>query len=185
MRESFETGFSFGLTSGVITTLGLFVGLHSVTHSTLAVIGGVLTIAIADAFSDALGIHISEESKNQYSSRQIWEATLSTFISKAVFALTFVVPILFLDLQTATIVAVIWGLALVSLLSYRLAKKTGVRPAKVISEHLMIAIVVIAIAHLAGDWIAARFGQTSSGLIQNDSLQSLEAVRLMAHGIHP
>jgi len=54
---------SFGLTSGIITTLGLIVGLHSGTHSKLAVIGGILTIAMADALSDALGIHVSEESE--------------------------------------------------------------------------------------------------------------------------
>ena len=54
MEHSFRVGMSFGLTSGIITTLGLIVGLHSGTHSKLAVIGGILTIAMADAFSDAL-----------------------------------------------------------------------------------------------------------------------------------
>jgi len=49
LRHSVETGLSFGLTSGIITTLGLMVGLHSGTHSRLVVIGGILTIAIADA----------------------------------------------------------------------------------------------------------------------------------------
>ena len=56
MKPSFKTGFSFGLTSGVITTLGLMVGLHSGTHSRSVVIGGILTIAVADAMSDALGM---------------------------------------------------------------------------------------------------------------------------------
>ena len=56
MKESLKTGITFGLTSGVITTLGLMVGLHSGTGSRIAVIGGILTIAVADAFSDALGI---------------------------------------------------------------------------------------------------------------------------------
>jgi len=32
----------------------------------------VLTIAIADAFSDALGIHVSEESENRHTHREIW-----------------------------------------------------------------------------------------------------------------
>ncbi|MBH0196170.1 MAG: hypothetical protein HP494_11385, partial [Nitrospira sp.] len=64
MKASWKTGLSFGLTSGVITTLGLMVGLHSGTHSRAIVIGGILTIAIADAMSDALGIHVSEESNN-------------------------------------------------------------------------------------------------------------------------
>lgn len=53
IKQSFKTGFSFGLTSGIITTLGLMVGLHSGTHSKLVVLGDILTIAIADAFSDA------------------------------------------------------------------------------------------------------------------------------------
>ena len=51
MRHSLRIGFSFGITSAIITTLGLMVGLHSGTHSKLVVIGGVLTIAIEDAFS--------------------------------------------------------------------------------------------------------------------------------------
>src|SRR4030042_5795826 len=98
MNPSLKTGLSFGLTSGIITTLGLMVGLHSGTNSKIAVIGGVLTIAVADAFSDALGIHISEEAENKYVAKEIWEATLSTFFSKFIFALTFIVPIILLDL---------------------------------------------------------------------------------------
>ena len=55
MKEALTAGISFGLTSGVIKTMGLMVGLHSGTHSKLVVLGGILAIAIADAFSDALG----------------------------------------------------------------------------------------------------------------------------------
>lgn len=79
MKTSWKTGISFGLTSGVITTLRLMVGLHSGTHSRAIVISGILTIAIADATSDALGIHVSEESKNSVPVSQVWEATLATF----------------------------------------------------------------------------------------------------------
>ena len=71
MKISWKTGISFGLTSGVITTLGLMVGLHSGSHSRAIVIGGIMTIAIADAMSDALGIHVSEESKNSIPMSQI------------------------------------------------------------------------------------------------------------------
>ena len=53
MKHSLKVGISFGMTSGIITTLGLMVGLHSGTNSKLAVIGGLFTIAIADAFPDA------------------------------------------------------------------------------------------------------------------------------------
>jgi hypothetical protein len=118
MKTSWKTGLSFGLTSGVITTLGLMVGLHSGTHSRAIVIGGILTIAIADAMSDALGIHVSEESKNSGPTRQIWEATIATFLAKFVIAMTFVVPVVVRPLDQAIAVSVIWGLFLLAVLSF-------------------------------------------------------------------
>ena len=70
MNHSLKTGLAFGLTSGTITTIGLMVGLHSGTHSSLIVVGGILTIAVADAFSDALGIHIAEEAENVHTDKE-------------------------------------------------------------------------------------------------------------------
>ncbi len=157
MRHSLRTGFSFGLTSGIITTLGLMVGLHSGTHSKLVVIGGILTIAIADAFSDAMGIHISEESEDKHASKEIWLSTLSTFFSKLVFALTFVVAFLFFELLTAVVINIIWGLLLLSIFSFLLAKEQKKNPRQVVAEHLIIVLVVITIAHYVGDWVALTF----------------------------
>jgi len=118
MKKAINVGFSFGLTSGVITTLGLMVGLHSGTHLKLAVVGGILTVAVADAFSDALGIHISQESQNRFNKKEVWLATLSTLISKFIFALTFVVPILFLELLPAIVISVVWGLLVLGIFSF-------------------------------------------------------------------
>ncbi len=158
LKHSLKTGFSFGLTSGIITTLGLMVGLYSGTHSKLAVMGGILTIAVADAFSDALGIHVSEESESIHSEKEIWEATISTFLTKFIFALTFIVPVLLLKLPTAIIVSVIWGLSLLSIFSFSISREQKVSPWKVVAEHLLIALVVIVITHFVGEWIAAVFG---------------------------
>jgi len=153
MRHSLKTGFSFGITSGIITTLGLIVGLNSGTHSKIVVISGILTIAIADAFSDALGIHVSEESEAKHTPKEIWESTIATFISKFVFALTFVIPILLLQLSTAIIVSIIWGMALLSIFNFYIAKAEKIKPSKVILEHLFIAIVVIVVTYFVGDLI--------------------------------
>jgi len=133
------------------------VGIHSGTRSRIAVIGAILTIAIADAFSDALGIHISEESENKHTPREIWESTISTFISKFIFALTFVVPVLFLKIDLAILISVLWGLFLLGLLSYYIAKEQNVEPWKVILEHLFIAMIVIVITYYVGMWIRAIF----------------------------
>ena len=158
MNDSLRTGLSFGLTSAVITTLGLMVGLHSGTHSRMVVLGGILTIAIADAFSDALGIHISEESENVHTLRQIWGATLATFLAKFLFALTFTIPVLFLSLSSAIIVSVVWGLTILTVLSYVIARSQGEKPWKIVGEHLIIALVVISITHLVGDLIGKMGG---------------------------
>ncbi len=157
MSAPWKTGLCFGLTSGIITTLGLMVGLQSGTNSTLAVAGGVVTIAIADAFSDALGIHISKESENHHTQKEIWEATLSTFLSKFLFALTFLIPLLIFDLLTAIIVSVIYGLSLLAILSYIISIDRKETSGKVITEHLLIAVVVIIITHFVGDWVSVLF----------------------------
>ena len=155
IRHPIKTGLSFGLTSAIITTLGLMVGLHSGTGSKLVVISGILIIAIADAFSDALGIHMSEESENKHSTKEIWESTIATFFSKFIFASTFIIPLLLFPLNTAIVVSVLYGLVLLSLFSLYMAKEQGEKPWKVIGEHLVIAIVVIVLTHYIGEWIGA------------------------------
>ena len=158
MKTAWKTGISFGLTSGVITTLGLMVGLHSGTHSRAIVIAGILTIAIADAMSDALGIHVSEESKNSGSTRQIWEATLATFAAKFLVSVTFVVPVIITQLDQAIVISVMWGLFLLTVLSFFVARAQGIAPWKVIGEHLFIALCVVTMTHLTGDWVNKMVG---------------------------
>lgn len=154
MKHSVKTGFTFGLTSGIITTLGLMVGLHSGTQSQLAVIGAILTIAIADAFSDALGIHISEESRNIHRAKEIWESTLATFATKFIVALSFVVPVLLLHLTSAIVVSILWGMLLLTALSVHLANQQRIPRWKVVMEHVLVAGVVVVLTHYVGAWIA-------------------------------
>ncbi|MFH1565057.1 MAG: VIT1/CCC1 transporter family protein [bacterium] len=158
MNHSLKTGFSFGTTSGIITTLGLIIGLNSSTNSKLVIIGGIITIAIADAFSDALGIHISEESENKHTTKEIWQSTISTFLSKFIFALTFIVPILLFNLATAMIASIIWGMSMLGILSFYMAKKEKIKPLGVISEHLIIAIAVVIITNYVGYFVGRIFG---------------------------
>ena len=157
MKPSFKTGLSFGLTSGIITTLGMVVGLNASTGSKLVVIGGILTIATADAFSDALGIHISQESQNQHSQQSIWEATIATFLSKFFFALTFVIPLLLFEISQAVLINIVWGFSALSFFSYLIAKRQNKNPIGVISEHLLIGLLVVVVTYLLGNWIAQVF----------------------------
>lgn len=157
MKRSLRVGFSFGLTSGIITTLGLMVGLFSGTGSQLVVIGGIITISVADAFSDSLSIHISQEFENDNSHKEIWESTFSTFVCKFVFSALFILPVLLFDLKTAIIISVLIGFYLIFLVSLVIARQRKVEAWKVISEHLLIMAIVILFTYYIGYWISLAF----------------------------
>ena len=158
MKVSIKKGLGFGLTSGIITTLGVIIGLNAGTNSKNIVLGGILIIAIADSMSDALGIHISEESGHQHTTHtEVWESTISTFLFKFIFALSFIIPILLFNLNTAIIISIIWGLLLLTGFSFYIAKGRKIKAWKVIAEHLIIAILVIIITHFVGGWINKIF----------------------------
>ena len=158
MKDALKKGFSFGLTSGVITTLGLMVGLESSTSSKLAVLGGIIAIAVADAFSDSLGMHISEEAEMKHTSKEVWQSTISTFMAKLFFAMTFAVPVLAFSLSTAVIVDIAWGLLLITLYSIHLARQEKIPAYKAVLEHVGITILVIIATHYLGKFIAAYLG---------------------------
>ncbi len=108
--------------------------------------------------SDALGIHVSEESKNSGPTRLIWEATLATFAAKFLVSLTFVVPAIFGPLEQAIVISVIWGLFLLTGLSFFVARAQGIAPWKVIGEHLFIALCVVGMTHVTGEWVNKMVG---------------------------
>lgn len=158
MKTSLKIGMNFGITSGVITTLGLLVGLAAGSEIKSVVIAGILTIAIADSLSDALGIHISQESDKKNSQKQVWESTIATFLTKFIFACTFVVPVLLFPLLRAVIGSSIRWLAIITFVSYKIAKSQNKNPWHSIREHVLITIIVIFLTYLTGVGINKLFG---------------------------
>lgn len=157
MNTQVIKGAGFGLTSGIITTLGLMVGLYSGTNSRIIVLGGILTIAIADSFSDALGIHISEEAERHHTAKQVWVATAVTFLAKLVFTMMFTIPVLLLSLKNAIFASIILGLTILAMISYWMAKEAKEKPWKVITEHITIAVLVVVLTNMIGNWIGKIF----------------------------
>ncbi len=150
MNKAQKVGLSFGLTSATITTLGLIIGLNVGTGSRLAVSAGVIAIAISDSFSDALGVHLAKESEGNFTKSEIREATVSTFLYKFFFALSFLVPILLLNSPWSLYVALAWGVIILISLNYFIAKSNGEKPFKIIVEHLLISILVMGLSWVSG-----------------------------------
>ncbi|NCF74146.1 MAG: hypothetical protein GWP67_11665 [Gammaproteobacteria bacterium] len=156
--DGVRTGLFFGATSGVITTLGLITGLNAGTQSITAVLGGILVIAVADSMSDALGIHLAEEADPQTNHEHVWQATITTFLAKFVFALSFAVPLLLLPLGPAVMASICWGMLVIIVLSYLLARSQNQSPWLIIIEHTGIAMLVVVLSHFIGVWVANTFG---------------------------
>lgn len=155
MNHSSKIGFSFGTTSGIITTLGLIVGLTASEASKAVIIGGVLTIAFADAFSDALGIHISEESEETHTKKEIWTATFTTYFTKLIIALSFLIPLVLFSSTVALIISIIWGTLLLTLLNYFITPKQ--KRWSAVLEHLLIGLIVIVFGFVIGQYIRSVF----------------------------
>ncbi len=154
MKNScFRSSFGFGIASGVITTLGLMVGLFASTNSKGVVLGGILTIAFADSMADAVGMHFSEETEGVHSSLEIWLSTIYTFLSKLVVTSSFLPLLFLLSLHLSIVLNIIWGFILLSIFSYIIAKLQKNSPFKAIIEHVLIMIVVIIITFFLGKFI--------------------------------
>lgn len=149
------TGIAFGLTTAVITSLGMIVGLVSATSSRLSVLAGIVIMAIADGLSDSVSLHIVEESevvkgKAKHNQKEVWLTTLFCFLSVSGFSLTFAIPILLLPLGIAVFVSIVWGICLLILLNIYIAKIRNEKPIKLIVEHVLLAIVVIVVSDFIG-----------------------------------
>jgi VIT1/CCC1 family predicted Fe2+/Mn2+ transporter len=156
------TGISFGLTTAVITSLGMIVGMHSATSSKLAVVAGIVVMAMADGLSDAISLHTAEEAevekgRGKHAPKEIWLTTLFAFLSVAGFTLTFALPIVLFRLETAVFLAIAWGMLLLVLLNLYIAKVRKENPLKLVSEHILLAIFVIVVSHFVGNFVALAF----------------------------
>ncbi len=150
MRKSFVKGVSFGITTAVITTLGMIIGLEASTHSKMVVGVGILLIAFSDALSDSVAMHISEEAGLENTQKQIWESTAATFAAKIGVGFSFLIPIFMIDLNSAILINLIWGFMLIIILSYFIGVREKMGTYKVILEHLAITTAVIGVTYVIG-----------------------------------
>ncbi len=151
-----STRYSFGSTSAIITNLALIIGLDTTANAKLSIIGSLMVIALADNISDSLGIHIYQESEGM-TTRQVWISTLTNFISRLFISLGFIFIILFLPLSIAISISIIYGLLVLSVVTFTIAKNKGISPWHSIIEHLVIAGIVIFASKYFGTIILNKF----------------------------
>ena len=155
-KRPYQTKITFGVTSAVITNLALITGLNTLTHPKSGIIGSILVIALADNLSDSMGIHLYLESE-RIRGKEVWLSTLTNFLARLCISLSFILLIGFLPIQTAVNCSIIWGLAVLAVMSYVIEHKRGTNPFREALVHLGLAILVITGSHFAGGFLIDKF----------------------------
>jgi vacuolar iron transporter family protein len=151
-----QTRFSFGATSAIITNLGIITGLDTLSNPKLSIIGALLVIALADNLSDSFGIHIYQESEH-LSKKEVWLSTLTNFFTRLFVSSTFIALIVLLPIKVAAVCSIIWGLLILTVMTYAIAKQRKMSPYSAIFAHTIVAVFVVASSHFIGAFVIARF----------------------------
>jgi len=148
------TRISFGGTAGIVTSMALLVGLDAAHAGKASVIGALLIIAIADNLTDSLSVQMYQESES-CEKREAVLGTLTNFATRFFVCLTFV-GITALFWKHAVAAGVAWGMALLSVMSYMIARGRNVRAISEIVKHVGTAILVIIASECIGRWLTAH-----------------------------
>jgi vacuolar iron transporter family protein len=146
--------FAFGIASAVLTTLGIIVGINSATASRLAIIGGIVAVAVADSLSDAVGMYSQKVSERGTTPPLAFRCALNTFLGKIIFTLTFIIPFLLLPPQPAILTSILWGMLLMVFVSVQIAFVQEQKIGKIVTQNISIALLVIIVSYLAGYLVA-------------------------------
>ena len=142
--------YSLGSTAAIITSMGIVAGLGQSDSLKMITIASLLTFAIADNISDALGIHIYKESEGA-GKKATLRATFGNFFTRLGVVLSFVIIVLLCNAHIALLLCTAWGLGLLSFISYRIALIKGSDPRREIFWHLVVSAVVIAGSTVIGN----------------------------------
>ncbi len=113
--------YTLGSSAVIITNVSLIVGLGSAQAGKGLILGGLLTVALADNISDSLGIHLYKESEGR-GERLSSLATVLNFLSCLLVSLSFIDIVLIWPTSQAVIIGIVWALLLLTLISYLITR---------------------------------------------------------------
>ena len=132
-REPFDIrAVSYGGTAAVVTNMALVIGLDAATATKAAIASGLLIVAVADNLT----------------------TTSANYLTRLLLSLSFLMLVLLLPVRLAAGASVVWGMSLLTLLTYLLARQRGLRAPSEILKHLSIALAVIVASRVIGGYIA-------------------------------
>jgi VIT1/CCC1 family predicted Fe2+/Mn2+ transporter len=147
--------FSFGGTAAIVTSMGLILGLEAAEGTRQAMVSALLIVALADNLSDSLSVHVYQESES-LDSREAFRSMLANFAVRLIAALSFVALVLLAPHDWLAGIAIGWGIALLSALTWRIARARQRPVGREIAKHIAIALLVLAVSRALGVWISSH-----------------------------
>ncbi|MCD6576137.1 MAG: hypothetical protein J7K73_03180 [Nanoarchaeota archaeon] len=151
-------GASFGITSGVITILGVLIGLAATGNKIFTEIG-IIIVGIADALSDAAGMYVSEESEYVHTGKEVLKTAFFTFVGKILTLIVLIIPLAILDLFPAVLVSLVIGVVIMVRLGYVVAKgNKKLKTWRTIAKYVSLVLVVSFVSYFIGYFANAYLG---------------------------
>ena len=145
---------SFGGTAAVVTSMALINGLVAADATKPIIVSALLIAALADNLTDALSIHVYQESE-QVDRKDALTGTVTNFLTRLLFGISFILLVGLLPLHYVANAAVIWGMLLLAILTYLVARERKVKPLPEVLKHLLVAFAVITVSMMIGRWAGA------------------------------
>jgi hypothetical protein len=136
---------SFGGTAAIVTSMALITGLNAVGTGRSILITSLLIAALADNITDSLSIHIYQESE-LLDEQDAFIGTLSNFFTRFIGSLSFVLIVVVFPPEVVVLGSIVWGMLLLSVLSFLLARERNVGVISEIFKHLTVAAAVLVIS---------------------------------------
>ncbi len=143
---------SYGAAAAVVTSMALISGLSAASATKSVIASALLIAAFADNMTDALSIHIFQESE-QLDTKEAFRGTITNFFTRLVLGISFVTLVALLPLAYITKAAFAWGMLLLAILTYFVARERNVKPLPEVLKHLVFSMVVITVSMTLGHWL--------------------------------
>jgi VIT1/CCC1 family predicted Fe2+/Mn2+ transporter len=146
---------SFGGTAAIVTSMALIAGLDAAHAGKASLVSALLIAAVADNLTDSLSVHMYQESQ-RLEQREVFVGTVTNFATRLMVCFSFVLMVALLPAHVAAMWGLAWGISLLTVLTYILARYRNVSALSEIAKHLTVAVAIILVSQRIGHWIAVH-----------------------------
>lgn len=155
-------GLAFGLVDGLITMLGVIIGVAQATGEMRFVLISGLVAGVANAFGNSIGFYGSElaergehmvEGREPSSMTEVRRSSLLSFFTSLGAALILMVPFLVFSQTLAMVMAVVLGAALLFSLGLLVGKLWRRHPLRYGLIYLVLGVAGAGLSFFVGDFV--------------------------------